>query len=123
VGPGGGEPDKPFSRIFFKVDSLRGLPEKDLIYWGAKRRKKCAKNPECLRDPPWKLLNPTRQGVGLIFFFFFFTSRGRRKEASHLLRGAIRTFFKGVDGPKFRPKAGTDDVSYTCFSRENFPFK
>jgi hypothetical protein len=37
------------------------------------------------------------------------------------LRFCCQENFKGVGGPYFRPKACTDDVSYTPFPRENVP--
>jgi hypothetical protein len=65
VGPAGRQLDKPFSRLFFHINSLVGRPEKVLFNVGVRQRKNARK----ISCPSAETiyLRPG-QGVGLILF-------------------------------------------------------
>jgi hypothetical protein len=67
-GPAGGELDKPFSRVFFQASAVIGRQVKELIYWGAARRKIARKKPTLPAKGPSAetILLRSGQGVGLI---------------------------------------------------------
>jgi hypothetical protein len=76
-------------------------------------------NSQCYLLPAWPsretiLLRP-RQNVGLNLL------RGGQRVERHSFYEDNQKMLKEVGGPNFRPKACTDNVSYTHFSRENVP--
>jgi hypothetical protein len=82
VGPACGEPDKPFLRFFWCIFFEGPAGKGPFVVVGPGREKKCKNNPgDTLYGGEETIFTQPRQGVGLIF-----TSRGRRVEASQLLK-------------------------------------